>query len=120
MVNNAANGQLPATMLRVPSVFFSDGSGPCYHTTQDEAGIVDFDKLARQADVGYHLARDLATGTKPAIQPLHPRSDEFGDLVGALAPQLGLHPIVDGLKVAQAALEFLGPLETGPCDGFLP
>jgi len=83
---------LPTTMQRVPSVFFGDGSGPCYHTTQDEVDVVDFDKLVHQADIGLRLVRDLVTGPKPAIVDLpQPVSSEFGALVGASMPGLGLH-----------------------------
>ena len=32
----------------VPSVFFSDATGGCYHTAEDEYSIVDFDKLRRE------------------------------------------------------------------------
>ncbi len=45
---------------QVPTVFFSDSTGPCYHTTQDEADIVDFDKLERQAEIGFQVTRRLA------------------------------------------------------------
>jgi hypothetical protein len=43
----------------VPTVFFSDSTGPCYHTAQDEAGIVDYRKLHQQVRDGVRLARDL-------------------------------------------------------------
>jgi hypothetical protein len=46
----------------VPSVFFADSTGPCYHTAQDEAGIVDFRKLGHETATALRLARDLANG----------------------------------------------------------
>jgi hypothetical protein len=46
----------------VPTVFFSDSTGPCYHTAQDEVSVVDFGKLERQSDVGVRLARALVAG----------------------------------------------------------
>lgn len=46
----------------VPTVFFSDSTGPCYHTAQDDVRIVDFDKLGRQVDNAYRLTRDLVDG----------------------------------------------------------
>jgi hypothetical protein len=49
----------------VPTVFFSDSTGPCYHTAQDEAGIVDFRKLGHQADTALRLAEDLADRDDP-------------------------------------------------------
>ena len=36
------------TDVGVPNVFFSDSTGPCYHTAQDELGVVDFVKLDEQ------------------------------------------------------------------------
>ena len=36
----------------MPNVFFSDSTGPCYHTAQDEVGVVDFWKLDQQAKIG--------------------------------------------------------------------
>lgn len=60
----------PFIQAGVPTVFFSDSTGPCYHTTQDEAGIVDFGKLRHQTHDAYRLARDLAKGeTTPTFTP---------------------------------------------------
>lgn len=54
----------------VPTVFFSDATGPCYHTNADEFGIVDFAKLERQSRIGIALTIDLATtDTPPAYSP---------------------------------------------------
>jgi hypothetical protein len=47
----------------VPTVFFSDSTGPCYHLAQDEFGVVDFGKLHAQIDTGFRLARDVIDGT---------------------------------------------------------
>jgi hypothetical protein len=46
----------------VPSVFLSDGTGPCYHTSADEVDVVDFTKLRAQADTARRLVLDLASG----------------------------------------------------------
>ncbi len=43
----------------IPSVFFTDATGPCYHTAQDEIGIVDIDKLEKQADVTFSVVQSL-------------------------------------------------------------
>ncbi len=48
----------------VPGVFFTDSTGPCYHTAKDEAGVVDFGKLATQVDTATHLTRRLASDSK--------------------------------------------------------
>ena len=45
----------------VPSVFFSDSTGPCYHTAQDEPGIVDQRKLGAEIRTARRLSRDLAS-----------------------------------------------------------
>lgn len=49
----------------VPSVFFSDATGPCYHTNQDETAIVDFAKLEEQARIALDLTVELANTLTP-------------------------------------------------------
>jgi transglutaminase-like putative cysteine protease len=64
---------LPFIQAGVPTVFFSDSTGPCYHTAQDEADIVDYRKLHQQVRDGVRLARELAGGdTAPAFVPATP------------------------------------------------
>lgn len=46
----------------VPTVFFSDSTGPCYHTTGDDFSVVDFGKLYRQINIASQLTTDLASG----------------------------------------------------------
>jgi hypothetical protein len=55
------------TNVGVPNVFFSDSTGPCYHTAQDQVGVVDFWKLDQQAKLTYQLAQSLiqADGRPP-------------------------------------------------------
>ncbi|QXC62415.1 M28 family peptidase [Aquihabitans sp. G128] len=48
------------TAAKIPTVFFTDSTGPCYHTAQDEASVVDRDKLAEQAAMGGRVVRSLA------------------------------------------------------------
>ncbi len=45
---------------RVPTVFFSDSTGPCYHTSRDDVAVVDFGKLAKQSEIGSRLVERLA------------------------------------------------------------
>lgn len=45
----------------VPSVFLTDSTGPCYHTVDDEVGVVDFTKLDAQLGTARRLTLDLAT-----------------------------------------------------------
>ena len=44
----------------VPTVFFSDSTGPCYHTPGDNPEIVDLRKLEAQSRIGFKLALELA------------------------------------------------------------
>jgi hypothetical protein len=51
----------------VPSVFYTDSTGPCYHTNQDEPGIVDYGKLDQQIATALATTRELGnTGNPPA------------------------------------------------------
>lgn len=56
----------------VPTVFFSDATGPCYHTNQDEIAVVDFDKLEKQSEIGFNVTKALADVVTPPpwVQPL--------------------------------------------------
>lgn len=46
----------------VPSVFFTDSTGPCYHTTGDDITVVDFTKLHQQIRIATALTVELASG----------------------------------------------------------
>ena len=58
----------------VPNVFFSDSTGPCYHTAQDELKVVDFAKLDQQ--VGHRVpacSEDLIDGdARPTFSATQP------------------------------------------------
>ena len=65
----------------VPTVFFTDANGPCYHTVDDEIGIVDFDKLDVQTAISLAVTRELAsTSNPPAFVPGTPLAT-FDDAV---------------------------------------
>ncbi|MBN1528058.1 MAG: M20/M25/M40 family metallo-hydrolase [Thermoleophilaceae bacterium] len=49
----------------VPSVFFTDSTGRCYHTNQDEPGIVDYGKLQDQINTSLKVTRDLGDTDDP-------------------------------------------------------
>ena len=67
----------------VPTVFFTDATGPCYHTVDDEIGVVDFDKLDAQIATSLSVTRELAsTATPPAFASGTPLAT-FDDAVGA-------------------------------------
>lgn len=44
----------------IPTVFFSDATGACYHTPGDEADLVDYVKLEQQTRIAYRVAAGLA------------------------------------------------------------
>lgn len=44
----------------VPTVFFTDATGPCYHTVHDDVDVVDFPKLEQQARTALVATRALA------------------------------------------------------------
>jgi hypothetical protein len=49
-------------------VFFTDANSACYHTSQDDVAVVDFDKLEQQILTAEALARDLvATDAVPSF-----------------------------------------------------
>jgi Peptidase family M28 len=52
------------TAVGVPNVFFSDSTGPCYHTAQDNIGVVDFWKLDQQVKIAYRLAISVIDSTQ--------------------------------------------------------
>ena len=54
-------------LVDVPSVFFSDATGPCYHTTQDEVGVVDFGKLTTQIGTALAVTDGLANTDAPPV-----------------------------------------------------
>ena len=60
----------------MPNVFFSDSTGPCYHTAQDEYGVVDFWKLDQQVKIAYRVAMSLVEGrTAPDVLADQPARD---------------------------------------------
>ena len=63
----------PFIAAGIPTVFFSDSTGPCYHTDMDDPEIVDHPKLAHQIGTAQRLVRDLAnTPTPPSFQTGQP------------------------------------------------
>jgi Zn-dependent M28 family amino/carboxypeptidase len=56
------------TGASVPTVFFTDATGPCYHTVDDELEVVDFHKLDAQIATALAVTRQLAgTADPPAF-----------------------------------------------------
>ncbi len=66
----------------VPTVFFSDATGPCYHTIGDTPKILNTRKLKAQSRIGYRITVALAEGaTTPAFQPPNPGLAVYADAV---------------------------------------
>jgi len=69
----------------VPSVFFTDATGPCYHTPYDDVDVVDFAKLDQQVATATALATALvATDTPPVFEPNAPLAT-YEDALALLA-----------------------------------
>ena len=68
------------TGVGVPNVFFSDSTGPCYHTVDDEVAIVDFGKLAKQTAIATKVTEDLVAGAAPTFVA-NPPLATFADAV---------------------------------------
>lgn len=69
----------------VPTVFFSDSTGPCYHTTGDDLSIVNFVKLRAQAKTAFRTVVALADAeTVPTFVPRNPQGASYGDAVSLL------------------------------------
>jgi Zn-dependent M28 family amino/carboxypeptidase len=59
--------QLPFIQRDIPAVFFTTGDHDNYHEPSDEARLIDNDKAARVARLGFYLAHAIATTpTAPA------------------------------------------------------
>lgn len=51
----------------IPTIFYSDSTGPCYHTNGDEVAVVDFVKLEKQTRRGYELTIAFADMPAPLV-----------------------------------------------------
>jgi hypothetical protein len=68
------------TGVGVPNVFFSDSTGPCYHTTKDDTTVVDWGKLDKQVAIATALTKDLVAGARPTFVSTTPLAT-FADAV---------------------------------------
>jgi hypothetical protein len=99
----------------VPTVFFSDSTGPCYHTNADEIAVVDFAKLEQQSRTAYDLTVALANTTSPPVfMSPNPALATFADavildevLTAGLA-DLGLFGPADQTQLLQIQAEIHG------------
>jgi hypothetical protein len=84
----------------VPIAFYGDGSAHCYHTSGDEIGLVDFEKLALQSAAAFRTVARLASEDPPPSFVAPSPSPVYDDAVSlqraidrALPADLGIFPI---------------------------
>jgi Zn-dependent M28 family amino/carboxypeptidase len=65
----------------VPTIFFSDSTGGCYHTNQDEAAVVDFTKLNEQGRNGFQISLALANTMTLPVHTTGTPLATYGDAV---------------------------------------
>jgi hypothetical protein len=66
----------------VPTVFFSDSNGACYHKTGDDFHRVDRPKLRQQSRIGFRIAATLAEqAARPQFIPPDPGLANYADAV---------------------------------------
>src|SRR5690606_27381679 len=73
----------------IPVVFYSDSTGPCYHTTGDEYEIVDFAKLRKQVRMGRAVTVALANTDTPPSFPAGLPLITYDDVVAVEATTAG-------------------------------
>lgn len=96
------------TQVDVPTVFFSDSTGGCYHTAADEIDVVDFEKHEKQTRIGYYVTSGLIDADgRPQFVADRPLAT-FGDLVT-------IHDVVDA---GLGDLGLLGPADQATLLGF--
>jgi hypothetical protein len=106
---------------QVPTVFFSDATGGCYHTTGDDVRIVDFGKLRAQTRIAFRLAVALAeAATPPAFLPTNPTLATYEDavvlsqVVDTGLADLALFSDADQAVIQGVATELAGIVSDGP------
>ena len=93
----------------VPTVFFTDGTTPCYHTSHDDVSTLDFEKLGQQIHTGMVLTRDLvATDDLPEYAGTTPPAT-YDDAVSML----------DVLSAGQPDFERFSPDVRATAEQFL-
>jgi hypothetical protein len=102
---------------QVPTVFFTDSTGPCYHTPKDDEFAVDWAKLDQQVTVLYATAETLARPgpgggyVSPAwtTQPLTTHGDAIvlRQVITQSLPDWGRFPqsLIDGITPHIANLD---------------
>ena len=89
----------------IPSVFFSDATGPCYHTDSDDTAVVDYGKLDQQIGILQRAVYTLASTNAPPTfvtgSPLATYSDAIvlDDAIDALQADLATFPAADAANL---------------------
>lgn len=105
----------------VPTVYFSDGPYPCYHSAGDEVRRIDFKKLAEESAIVFRTVVGLAEGdTVPVFVPptgaaTYEDAQAFDDILTVTVPaDLDLYPPADQAEIVQFAADFAAIVADGP------
>jgi hypothetical protein len=105
----------------VPTVFFGDSTGGCYHTTGDTFAVVDLAKLRMQSRIGFRLAAALAeTSTPPPFRAPSPALATYADagvihdVFSRAQADLILFPPTDQMLLQRLSDELAAVVQGGP------
>lgn len=105
----------------VPTVFFGDSSGSCYHTTGDTFDKVDVKKLQMQSRIAFRTTMALAQADdRPPFRAPNPALAVFDDAVamldvfGRAQVDLPIFPVMDQLLLQQIYADLQGVVQGGP------
>ena len=105
----------------VPTVFFSDATGPCYHTDSDDDAVVDYGKLNAQIGILQRTVQTLATtNTLPTFTPTGTPLATYADVlvlrdaIDALQVDLALFPAATATQLAGYQVELDTIADAGP------
>jgi len=111
---------------RVPTVFFGDSTGGCYHTTGDTFDVVDTKKLAIQTRIGFRVTQALAdTASPPSFRDPSPALATYVDALSVnhaftlATPDLPLFSPADRVLLQQLQADLAAVVAAGP-DAFGP
>ena len=95
-------------------MFFTDANSACYHTSQDDVTIVDFDKLDQQVLTSSALAETLVSTDEPPVFDAAAPATSYEDAVSMLGlvtkAEVDL-PLLDP-EAQQAAQQYIADLQT--------
>lgn len=107
---------------KVPTVFFSDSTGGCYHTTGDDMSVVDLPKLRQQSAIALRVTHALANdATKPTFVtpgPLAIFQDALSlqHVISLGVPDLGYLTPADAAGTLQSQAQINGIVADGPAQ----